>query len=70
MLFILLLTSLLGAAATAAVMLAAGFELATALVAAPFGGSTLALLTNAYLAHRRSTVSKVSTLPARHNSRA
>ena len=60
MLIVLLLTSIVGALATAIAMLLAGFGLTMALVAAPFGGSTIALLTVAYLAHRRSASSKAS----------
>ena len=63
MLIVVLLTSISSALATAIAMLLAGFGLIMALVAAPFGGSTIALLTGAYLAHRRSAASTASIVP-------
>ena len=66
MLIVLLLASIVGGLVTAAAMLLAGFGLMMALVAASFGGSTLALFTVSYLAYRRSAASKVSATPVDH----
>jgi uncharacterized membrane protein YccF (DUF307 family) len=70
MLIVLLLASIVGALVTAAAMLLAGFGLTMALVAAPFGGSILALFTVSYLAYRRSAAPKVNAVPAdrRHDA--
>ncbi len=53
MLFVLMLAGVVGGLITAA--LAFFFGWLAALIAAPIGGSTVALLVVSYLAHRRST---------------